>query len=89
MLTMYVDESYSHPPKPLIYTVAGYISADWRWRKFEIEWSRALSAEVASVHIFARLRSKDGQTFEWLCAIRTQRMRRSGERLKIWFVPMN
>ena len=45
MLTMYLDESYSHPPKPLIYTVAGYISEDSRWREFEKHWSGALSDE--------------------------------------------
>jgi hypothetical protein len=45
MLTMYIDESYSHPPKPLIYTIAGYLSQDWRWRTFESEWNGALSAE--------------------------------------------
>lgn len=44
-LTMYIDESYSHPPKPLIYTIAGYISQEWRWRTFESEWNSALSAE--------------------------------------------
>jgi hypothetical protein len=26
MLTLYLDESYSHPPAPLVYTVAGYIA---------------------------------------------------------------
>ena len=45
MLTMYIDESYSHPPKPLVYTVAGYISQDWRWKRFEREWFQALKLE--------------------------------------------
>ena len=42
ILTMYIDESYSHPPQPLIYTIAGYISEDWRWRRFEVEWHKTL-----------------------------------------------
>jgi hypothetical protein len=45
MLTMYLDESYSHAPKPLIYTVAGYLSEDSRWREFEKHWGAALSDE--------------------------------------------
>jgi hypothetical protein len=44
ILTMYVDESYSHPPQPLIYTIAGYVSEDWRWKRFETEWDKALKA---------------------------------------------
>ena len=40
MLTLYLDESYSHPPAPLVYTVAGYIATDKKWRKFHKEWRR-------------------------------------------------
>jgi hypothetical protein len=42
MLTLYLDESYSHPPAPLIYTVAGYIATVNEWRKFQKEWRREL-----------------------------------------------
>lgn len=42
MFTLYLDESYSHPPAPLIYTVAGYIATDTEWRKFKKEWRREL-----------------------------------------------
>ena len=42
---MYLDESYSHAPKPLIYTVAGYLSEDSRWREFEKHWGAALLEE--------------------------------------------
>jgi hypothetical protein len=44
ILSMYIDESYSHAPQPLIYTIAGYVSEDWRWRRFETEWGKALKA---------------------------------------------
>ena len=45
MLTLYGDESYSHPPAPLVYTIAGYISETYRWEKFEREWAKVLEKE--------------------------------------------
>lgn len=42
MLTAYFDESYSHPPTPRVYTVAGYVSTVDEWRKFQKEWRREL-----------------------------------------------
>lgn len=50
MLTLYLDESYSHPPAPLIYTVAGYIATINEWRKFQKEWRREL--ERAGIDFF-------------------------------------
>ncbi len=43
--TLYFDESYTHPPGPRVYTVAGYLSTDDQWRKFRKEWSRILESE--------------------------------------------
>ncbi len=45
MLTVYFDESYSHSPAPLVYTVGGYLATDRRWRKFEKEWKAVLDSE--------------------------------------------
>jgi hypothetical protein len=45
MLTFYGDESYSHPPAPLVYTIAGYISDVHRWENFEREWAKVLKRE--------------------------------------------
>lgn len=45
MLTGYFDESYSHPPKPEVYTVAGYVSEDRKWKKFDKQWRQALGDE--------------------------------------------
>jgi hypothetical protein len=43
MLVGYFDESYTHPPSPRVYTLAGYISTDKQWVKFEREWGQVLS----------------------------------------------
>lgn len=43
--TLYFDESYTHPPEPAVYTVAGYLSTDVQWGKFRKEWRRILEAE--------------------------------------------
>jgi hypothetical protein len=43
--TIYCDESYSHPPDPLVYTVGGYLSTDVQWKKFRKEWRRILDTE--------------------------------------------
>jgi hypothetical protein len=43
--TLYCDESYTHPPDPRVYTVAGYLSTDVQWSKFRKEWRRILEAE--------------------------------------------
>ena len=43
--SLYFDESYTHPPEPRVYTVAGYISTDIQWKKFQKEWRRILEAE--------------------------------------------
>ncbi|MFN2492253.1 MAG: DUF3800 domain-containing protein [Pyrinomonadaceae bacterium] len=43
--TLYFDESCSHPPAPLVYTVAGYLATDVQWRKFRKEWRRILEGE--------------------------------------------
>jgi hypothetical protein len=44
-ITGYFDESYTHPPAALVYTVAGYISAQPQWTKFQKEWRKVLDAE--------------------------------------------
>jgi hypothetical protein len=43
--TIYWDESYSHPPEPRAYTVAGYLSTAVHWKKFQKEWRRVLESE--------------------------------------------
>jgi hypothetical protein len=43
--SLYFDESYTHPPAPRVYTIAGYVSADAQWKKFQKEWRRILEAE--------------------------------------------
>lgn len=50
--TAYFDESYTHPPQPRVYTIAGYISLDVRWKKFRQEWRKQLSSEnIDSFHM--------------------------------------
>jgi hypothetical protein len=44
-LSLYFDESYTHPPEPLVYTVGGYLATDVKWRKFRREWHKILEAE--------------------------------------------
>lgn len=44
-VTAYFDESYASQ-NPLVYTVAGYISTDRRWVKFQKEWLGLLNHEV-------------------------------------------
>jgi hypothetical protein len=57
MLAAYFDESYSHktktdPTRPLIYTVAGWISTVERWRKLRKEWMKALrQAQIPDFHM--------------------------------------
>lgn len=43
--TAYFDESYTHAPDPLVYTVAGYVSTEIEWKKFRKEWRRLLARE--------------------------------------------
>lgn len=43
--TAYFDESYTHPPAPLVYTIAGYVSTNYQWRKFRKEWRTILDQE--------------------------------------------
>ncbi|MDT4954851.1 MAG: hypothetical protein QOJ02_2989 [Acidobacteriota bacterium] len=43
--TAYFDESYSHTPEPLVYTIAGYVSTNVQWKKFQKEWRRQLDGE--------------------------------------------
>jgi hypothetical protein len=50
MLVAYFDESYSHPPAPRVYTVAGYVATDTEWRKFKKEWKREV--DKAGVEFF-------------------------------------
>lgn len=44
-VTAYFDESYKSP-NPSVYTVAGYISTDRRWIKFQKAWMALLNQEV-------------------------------------------
>ncbi len=43
--SFYGDESYTHPPEPPVYTVAGYLSTDVQWKKFRKEWRSILEPE--------------------------------------------
>lgn len=40
---VYFDESYTHPPAPLVYSVGGYVSSYMQWKKFQKEWKLALA----------------------------------------------
>lgn len=53
---LYFDESYSHAPDPLVYTVGGYVSTTVQWKKFQKEWRRILDAE--GIRFFTWLTSK-------------------------------
>jgi hypothetical protein len=44
-LTLYFDESYTHPPEPRVYSVAGFLATDIQWRKFRKEWRRISDPE--------------------------------------------
>ena len=44
-VTAYFDESYASP-NPSVYTVAGYVSTDRRWAKFQKAWMGLLKQEV-------------------------------------------
>ncbi|MGI9067069.1 MAG: DUF3800 domain-containing protein [Pyrinomonadaceae bacterium] len=44
-VTAYFDESYANP-NPTVYTVAGYISTDRRWVKFQKAWMGLLNKHV-------------------------------------------
>lgn len=65
MLAAYFDESYSHKPNPLVYTVAGYISTVQEWKRFQKEWTRELRrAGVDFFHMTtfeARMKNDDGK----------------------------
>jgi hypothetical protein len=41
----YFDESYSHPPAPVVYTIAGYLSTVERWQQFQKRWKAILDIE--------------------------------------------
>lgn len=43
--TAYFDESYTHAPAPLVYTVAGCVSTAFEWMKFQKEWRNQLAQE--------------------------------------------
>lgn len=45
MITAYFDESYSHPPVPVVYTIAGYVSTTERWQEFQRQWKSVLDRE--------------------------------------------
>jgi hypothetical protein len=45
---VYFDESYTHPPAPRVYTVAGCLSTVFEWRKFQKEWLNQLKKENLS-----------------------------------------
>jgi hypothetical protein len=45
MVIAYFDESYSHPPAPVVYTVAGYIAEAERWQIFTRRWQAILDKD--------------------------------------------
>jgi len=65
MFAAYFDESYSHPPTPLVYTVAGYVSTVQEWKRFQKEWRRELGrAGVDFFHMTtyeARIKNDEGK----------------------------
>lgn len=45
-ITIYLDESYSQPPIPVVYTIAGCVSTDGQWSKFQKRWKNVLDRDV-------------------------------------------
>jgi hypothetical protein len=65
MMSIYIDESYSHRPKPEVYTIAGYVSEDWRWKRFEREWSKTLTSEGLEYFHMVEFAHKKGVYADW------------------------
>lgn len=76
MLTIYLDESYSHPPAPLVYTVAGYISTDIEWRKFQKEWRRELDKAGIDFFHMTNYESRVKEYEDWSNEKRIEVLRR-------------
>jgi len=76
MLAGYFDECYSHPPRPLVYTIAGYIAEDKKWKEFDRQWQQALDKEnipVFQMRVFAR---REGIYKNWADTKRTRYLHR-------------
>ena len=65
VLQLYMDESYSHPPAPLVYTIAGYVSESYRWSRFEREWQKVLDAEGIEFFHMKDYAHKRGVYADW------------------------
>jgi hypothetical protein len=65
VLQLYMDESYSHPPAPLVYTIAGYVSESYRWSRFEREWQKVLDAEGIEFFHMKDYAHKRGAYADW------------------------
>lgn len=76
MLRLYLDESYSHPPTPLVYTVAGYIATDTDWRKFQKEWRRELDRAGIDFFHMAKYEARKKEYEDWSNEKRVEVLRR-------------
>lgn len=76
MLTGYFDVSYSHPPKPLVYTIAGYISEDKKWEEFNKQWQQALDKENIPVFQMSDFARGTGIYYNWANTKRAQYLHR-------------
>lgn len=75
-LTGYFDESYTHAPAPLIYTVGGYVSSVKRWKKFEREWAEALREVDVSFFHMAKFEARKKEYEGWSNEKRVRVLRR-------------
>lgn len=76
MLTLYLDESYSHPPAPLVYTVAGYIATVDEWRKFQKEWRGELDRAGIDFFHMAKYEARKKEYEDWSNEKRVEVLRR-------------
>jgi hypothetical protein len=76
MLVGYFDMSYSHPPRPLVYTIAGYISEDKKWSEFNKQWQQALDKENITVFQIREFVRRTGIYKNWPDTKRTRYLRR-------------
>jgi hypothetical protein len=76
MLTGYFDESYTHAPAPLVYTLGGYISTDKQWAKFQREWSEVLKDAGVPFFHMAKFEARKKEYEGWSNEKRIQILRR-------------
>lgn len=76
MLVGYFDESYTHAPAPLVYTLGGYISTDKQWMKFQREWGEVLNDAGIPFFHMAKFEARKKEYEGWSNEKRIQILRR-------------